>query len=158
MEWLFGKELSKLLNDEFVKNFIYISLLFSFWFIGIGNLSAQDREDITRMFREQEMKSWGDFIQNDNKHKCDQNIDVKFYHLDLEIALDSAYIIGNVSCKFEPTVNGLNEIRLDLDRSLTVDEVSNAGANFIQDGDEIIIQLDGKCILISSFAPGLTDT
>ncbi len=81
MEWLFGKELCKLLNDEIVKNFIRISLLFSFWFIGIGNLSAQDREDITRMFREQEMKSWGDFIQNEREHKGDQNIDVRFYHL-----------------------------------------------------------------------------
>ncbi|MFA5419201.1 MAG: M1 family aminopeptidase [Bacteroidales bacterium] len=54
----------------------------------------------------------------------DSTIDVKFYHLDIEIALDSSYLTGNVNFLITSQINGLNSLKLDLDSAFTIDSVS----------------------------------
>ncbi|NQU33254.1 MAG: T9SS type A sorting domain-containing protein [Bacteroidetes bacterium] len=55
----------------------------------------------------------------------DTTIDVKFYHLDVEIALDSAYINGSVSYHITSMINGLSSLKLDLDNAYTIDSISH---------------------------------
>ncbi len=54
----------------------------------------------------------------------DTTIDVNFYHLDIEIALDSAYLIGNVSYGITSLINGLSSLKLDLDSAFTIDSIT----------------------------------
>ena len=54
----------------------------------------------------------------------DTTIDIKFYHLDVEIALDSAYINGSVNYHITSMINGLSSLKLDLDNAFTIDSIS----------------------------------
>ncbi|MEZ5195316.1 MAG: hypothetical protein R2764_02620 [Bacteroidales bacterium] len=66
---------------------------------------------------------------------------MKFYHLDIEIGIESPYINGNVLVQFEPIVQELNFIRLDLNSALQVDSISHPCETF-KENDEIVITLD----------------
>jgi len=112
-----------------------------FYILSSYSATSQSRE-IMRQFRQLEMQSWQEFILKSEIHRGDENIDVKFYQLNVEIAIDSAYIIGDVLCKFEPVTDDLTEVRLDLDRSLMVTGISLPCESFEQVDDEIIIQLN----------------
>ena len=96
------------------------------------------------VFREHEMSSWKDLISRSQQHINDTTIDVKFYHLDIEIALDSVYISGNVKIIFEPLIDNLSELFLDLHQSLTVDSISSPYSSFSQSGDKIWIDLESE--------------
>jgi aminopeptidase N len=74
--------------------------------------------------------------------KGDTNIDVKFYHLDIEIGVPSPYIEGSVQIRFTPVTEELNSLRLNLNSALTVDSISLPSESFYQDNDEIVIQLE----------------
>ncbi|HSG68147.1 MAG TPA: M1 family aminopeptidase [Bacteroidales bacterium] len=102
---------------------------------------AQDRSGMDA-FHINESKTFNEYIRLSEKYIPDTLIDVKFYYLDLSIAIDSAYIQGQVSCVFEPTIDNLSEIRLSLNSSLTVDQVKGNASGFVQTGDSIIITLD----------------
>lgn len=54
----------------------------------------------------------------------DTTIDVNFYHLNVEIALDSAYIKGSVNYLVTSQIDGLTSLKLDLDSAFVVDSVS----------------------------------
>lgn len=60
----------------------------------------------------------------------DTTYDVQFYHLDLEIAVDSAYLEGNVGFVLRSEINGLTSLTLDLDSAYTVDSVSAPATGF----------------------------
>jgi hypothetical protein len=55
----------------------------------------------------------------------DTTFDVKFYHLDIEVSIDSVYIQGNISYLFTSKVNGLNSVVLDLDSVFIIDSISD---------------------------------
>jgi aminopeptidase N len=74
----------------------------------------------------------------------DERIDVKFYHLDLEISLDSTYLSGNVGIMFEVLENNLDNLSLDLDSTFSVDSVSSPVASYSQDGNQLNIELESS--------------
>ncbi len=103
---------------------------------------AQSRQDMDEFYAH-ETKTLSEFIRNSENNIPDTTIDVKFYYLDLSIAIDSPYIAGIVTCKFEPMINDLNKIWLSLNSSLQVDDVSGDVSSFYQIGDSIQINLNG---------------
>ncbi len=60
----------------------------------------------------------------------DTNFNVVFYHIDVEVAIDSAYLQGSVSYIIISELNGLNSINLDLDSAFAIDSVSAPIASF----------------------------
>ena len=60
----------------------------------------------------------------------DTTFDVKFYHLDVEIAIDSAHIQGNVSYLFTSKIDGLTNLTLDLDSAFIIDSISSPAVSF----------------------------
>ncbi len=121
---------------------LIIFLLSISYFTHIICQETNESQEIMNSFRQLEMKSWNEFRLNAEKQRGDANIDVKFYELDVEIAIDSAYIIGHVLCRFTPTVEGLEELHLDLNGALTVTSISEPSTSFSQENDQITIQLD----------------
>jgi len=103
---------------------------------------AQRSEELLR-HQEREWKSFKEYIRYDQDYIPDTNIDVKFYCLDLNVAIDSPYIEGVVICDFEPLVSGLDQVKLSLHKSLTVTGVDGNASSFVQTGDSIMIDLDG---------------
>jgi aminopeptidase N len=69
----------------------------------------------------------------------DTTFDVNFYHLDLEISIDSAYIQGNVGYLFTSKVNGLNSIVLDLESTFIVDSVSVPASTYTFLNNELTV-------------------
>ena len=71
----------------------------------------------------------------------DTTIDINFYHIDIEIALDSAYISGSVQVGFTSLINDLTQIRLDLDSAYTIDSISLPANSFDFTSNIITIDL-----------------
>lgn len=69
----------------------------------------------------------------------DTTFDVNFYHLDLAISVDSAYIEGYVSYLFTSKINGLSSIVLDLDSVFVVDSITYPVSNYTFSGKELMI-------------------
>jgi aminopeptidase N len=69
----------------------------------------------------------------------DTTFDVNFYHLDLEISIDHAYIQGNVGYLFTSKVNGLNSIILDLDNNFIIDSISSPSTTYTFFNNELTV-------------------
>ena len=103
-------------------------------------LVSQDEQGIID-FYEAEMSTM--------KHACfnrlmvtnDSLIDVGFYHLFIEPAIDSAYINGWATIGFTSRAGQLTQIKLDLQQSLQVDSIQGAIASFSHLGDSLVIIL-----------------
>ena len=113
---------------------------FASFIFGAAQLSAQD-SNAKEIFYQHEMQRWNELAERSVNHINDTTIDVHFYHLDIEVTIDSAYIAGSVEVMFEPKVDGLNELFLDLYHSLQVDSISAPCQSFSQSGDKIWITL-----------------
>ena len=72
----------------------------------------------------------------------DSSFDVGFYHLNLEVAIDSAFITGVVKYGLTASESGLDHIKLDLDSSFTVGSVWGAGTSFLFSGNVLTIYLN----------------
>ena len=118
-----------------------IVILFLSIFVGV-NLSAQTPDDAMTSFRNHEMQNWQDAVSESFEGRGDENIDIKFYHLNIEVAIDSAYIRGSVVCEFKPVLENLNQLYLDLHSSLLVDSISLPCESFYQTSDSLIINLE----------------
>lgn len=70
----------------------------------------------------------------------DSSFDVSFYHLDLEIAMDSSFIQGRVDYKLIVTKNGVSSIQLDLDHAFNVDQVGGVANSFTFSNNVLEIQ------------------
>lgn len=130
-----------------MKNLLIVSLILFFSY----NSNCQDKAEAKKVmndFRMTEMKSWNEFRLNEEKYRGDNSIDILFYHLDIEIAIDSAYISGDVLCRFTPLINDLDEIFLDLNDALAVTNISAPCDSFYQENNQIFIQLE------ESYNPG----
>ncbi len=122
-----------------MKKLLFTSLFFLFTII----LVQAQRDDALLSLQESEWKTFKEFIRYSEEFIPDTNIDVHFYYLDIAIAIDSHYIQGLVTCNFEPMMSGLEEIRLSLNSSLTVNDVTGDVTSFVRTGDSIMITLDG---------------
>lgn len=69
----------------------------------------------------------------------DTTYDVHFYHIDLEIAIDSPYLSGSVSYLVTSNVEGLNSLTLDLDDAFTVDSISAPASSFDFSNDQLTV-------------------
>jgi len=74
----------------------------------------------------------------------DTTIDINFYHIDIEIALDSAYVYGSVEVGFVSLVNELTHIRLDLDNAYDIDSISWPANTYNFTNNIITINLEGS--------------
>ena len=120
--------------------------------------NAQD-QDPMKIFRHHEILNWQNTTVDNSTRRGDENINVGFYHLSIEVSIDSVYIQGNVLCILTPTISDLDEFTLDLHRSLTVDSISEPCKSFYQEDDKILIQLDklykpGEIISLSIYYQG----
>lgn len=70
----------------------------------------------------------------------DTTFDIKHYHLAIQIAIDSAFIGGNVSYLAVANTDGLNSLKLDLDNAFTVDSASANVANYSLNANTLDIQ------------------
>lgn len=95
-----------------------------------------------------EFRSFKEFVIKNATFKVDTNIDVKFYHIDIEIGINSPFVGGSVLCRFEPLVTGLNALMLNLNGSLTVDSIGQPCESFYQANSDIVINLE------NSYNPG----
>lgn len=129
-----------------MKNLQKIVILLFLTFMGFGSF-AQSHEAMA-ILRHHELQNWQDAVIGNFAGRGDENIDVKFYHLTIEVAIDSAYIWGNVDCQFEPVLENLNQFYLDLHNSLKVDSISFPCDSFYQTSDSLVIQLN------DSYNPG----
>lgn len=121
---------------KYLKHFlIIISLIVSM------NLVSQKSEALLKQYH-YEYETFKEFIIKNSQYKGDTTIDIKFYHIDIEIGISSPWIGGNVLTRFEPNSDGLSSLYLDLNSALQVDSISAPCESFDQLGDAIYITLD----------------
>jgi aminopeptidase N len=122
------------------------SRLYIIFFIVLTSIShtfSQKSEALLELY-DYEFKSFKEFVAKNATYKGDTSINVKFYNIDIEIGIESPFVGGSVLCRFEPLVEGLNTIRMNLNSSLTVDSISAPCESFYQENDEIVILLENN--------------
>lgn len=112
-----------------------------------GNMPAQKSQVLLNHYQN-EYRNFREFIARSLTFKGDTNIDVRFYHIDIEIGINSPYVGGSVLCRFEPVIPGLNTLSLNLNGALSVDSISYPCDSFTHTGSEIAITLE------NSYEPG----
>ena len=121
---------------KYINHFLALSL-----FLASVSLFAQKSEAILMQYHH-EYETFKEFIIKNSQYKGDTTIDVKFYHIDIEIGINSPYIEGSVMTRFEPLMDEFSELYIDLNSALQVDSISAPCENFDQLGDAIFITLD----------------
>lgn len=118
-------------------NFRFLLILFSQ--VGYAQCELFERE----RFYEQEWENQKPAFQSrtQTQLRSDTTIDIKFYHLDVSIAIDSHYISGSVSINLQPTINNLSAIKLNLHSSMIVDSVTMDAVSFSPLNDIVSINL-----------------
>jgi len=102
---------------------------------------AQQENSLDKHYHH-EMQTFKEFVIKNATYKGDENIDVKFYHIDISIGVEEPYVGGRVQCVFEPTIDDLNTLELNLNSALTVSNISEPCNSFYQSDDKIFITLD----------------
>lgn len=123
-----------------MKTFLIYFLLLIFL---SGECFAQLQQGDRILFYQQEWENY--MISAKDKAvlelNLDTNIDVKFYHLDVKIEIDSHYIAGSTYIQFQPTINNLNTVKLNLHSSLIVDSVTLDAVSAVAINNNIIVNL-----------------
>jgi len=120
-----------------------ITILLTMSFVVSESAFAQISEE-TLKFYESEQQTWRKYIAEFKHFSGESNFDVTFYHLDVEINVESPYIRGSVLCQFKATENEVQNIKLNLHRSLSIDSISGNTSDFNCANDSIYITLDGS--------------
>jgi len=105
------------------------------------SLYAQKPESLLNHYRSE----WNQLSRGEEEApRIDTLFDVGFYHLDVEINVNTPYIQGNVSYKVNVGVSELEEIWLDLHHALNIDSIAGDCSGFQIDKyrDKVRIQLD----------------
>ncbi len=121
--------------------FLLLLLITGFQGIAQKPVALQHQYDL-------EFQNFKEFVAKNATFKGDTNIDVKFYYLNISIGVESPFVGGSVLCRFEPEINGLTSLNLNLNPSLNVDSISEPCTSYSRSGNEININLNG------SFNPG----
>jgi aminopeptidase N len=93
-------------------------------------------------FYSHEHQNWYEKITWQKSTQTGSNIDVLFYHINADIKIHSPYIRANVICRFKIQKTNVNQITLDLHRSLTVDSITGNAQDFKAIEDHLQIDLD----------------
>ncbi len=128
---------------------------------GFGASSAGSSE-ATEMLYRAEIRSWLEYMERFRDFTPDTSTDARFYHLDVDIAIDSPFIQGNVLCEFEIKEPGLDRIALNLHHSLTIDSITGDVGGYAFDNDTVYVQLDqpydpGESILATVYYHGVPE-
>lgn len=138
-------------KDRVLKNVIVLNFKPMHKFLTLGFLSfflsvfcvAQHLNSNRNLFYQQEWENhkmtWHEKTRS--PLITDSTIDIKFYHLDLQIAIDSHYIGGSVRIKLQPTINNLSSLTLNLHSSMMVDSVTMDAASYSSMNDILSIGL-----------------
>ncbi len=89
-----------------------------------------------------EWNNFQDFIEASLNDNADTTIDVKFYHLSLDIGIYDPYLIGNTKCIFQALVEDFDHLHLDLNSSMNIDSITGPVAGFDHNDDIIEINLN----------------
>ncbi len=96
-------------------------------------------------------------IERHNPHACehqhfpnktdwypveDPNYDVHFYHIDVEIAVDSIYLSGSVKFIISSNIDDLNSIMVDLDQTFDIESISTPVSSFTFEDNVLNLQLE----------------
>jgi aminopeptidase N len=102
---------------------------------------AQKSETL-KHFYELEQQTWQSHVFRAADFEEPTNFDVTFYHLDIDVRIDTPFISGNVLCRFRSNENGLSSIHLSLQYALIITDIAGNAASFEQTGDTVYIELD----------------
>jgi aminopeptidase N len=129
------------LNFNPMKLFLNSWLLLFILFSNVGHAQCEQFE--RDQFYEQEWENQKLAFQSraQIQLRSDTAIDIKFYHLDVKIAIDSQYISGSVYIKFQPTENNLNTLKLNLKSFMIVDSVTMDAVSFSSLNDIVSVNL-----------------
>ncbi len=97
---------------------------------------------IREEFYRNEFQNWKEYIGRFQDCTPDSSFDVTFYHLDVDIGVESPFIGGNVLCEFDVGEPNLQAIRLNLHESMTIDSITGSVNAHTFGNDTINIELD----------------
>lgn len=115
---------------------------FSFFLLLFNGIMFAQQEVVKQKFYEAEHQTWLDAMRLAKNHSAQENFDVLFYHLRVEVAVDERYIEGNLLCRFTAVENNITSIELDLTDSLIVENIAGNVSSFTRGSDKIYIQLN----------------
>jgi len=104
--------------------------------------SSEAESDALQQLYQLEQENWRNYIQRFAEFDPDSSFDVTFYYINIDIALDSQYIVGDVQCRFDIEENNTYLVKLFLQNSLTVDSVTGHVLDYIHSHDTVVVQLD----------------
>lgn len=114
---------------------------FVIFFLPILCFANEQNTDIFQHFRQSEEQNWIDMFQNANAVTNDSTIDIRFYHINIDVAVHKKYIRGNVLVKFDSRIDNLTSITLDLQRSFQIDSITGAASSYQFQNDVLTISL-----------------
>ena len=120
-----------------------LSKLIHFGFIFIllvMNENYSQNIHTNNQFHDFEQERWKDYINNSNSIIADPNIDILFYHLNLEIKISSPFIKGYVKSIFQVQNDNVNKILLNLHNSLNIDSITGISNSFKFENNLITIE------------------
>ncbi|TCO06872.1 M1 family aminopeptidase [Natronoflexus pectinivorans] len=107
------------------------------------NLEAQKRQrpSLPETGLSEEQKARKEFMQQEwdtymslksatNLLDTDDNIDITFYHITLDVNISAKSISGNTYIELFPLVNNLSQLRLNLHNSMTITSIGEDGASW----------------------------
>ena len=106
------------------------------------------KPDALQKHYQNELKTFKEAMIRSQKMSPDTNIDVKFYHLELDISLGSPFLQATSTCILEPASENLSEVTLNLHGSMNVNSISGPVASFQHNSPNL------KIFLSETFDPG----
>jgi len=93
-------------------------------------------------FYQLEQQNWTEYILASRNLPAFSNFDVKFYHLHIDLSLNSPYLLGNVLCRFTATEDNTDSIKLNLRREYAIDSIQGMVSSYSFVNDTLTIVLD----------------
>ncbi|MEZ5358666.1 MAG: M1 family aminopeptidase [Candidatus Zixiibacteriota bacterium] len=100
------------------------------------------RSEALQQLYDAEQQSWQEYMIRFADVYPDSTFDVTFYYINIDVAVDSEYIAGDVRCLFTVLEDGIDLIRLNLQDSLGIDSITGNCSSFTHSNDTIYISLD----------------
>lgn len=74
----------------------------------------------------------------------DSTYDVHFYHIDVEIAVDSVWMSGEVTFLISSNIDGLNSLLIDLDQTYIIESISAPVSDYTFNNNVILLNLENS--------------
>ncbi len=112
------------------------------FFVPLCSFAADFHTDVFQQFRAAEEQRWMELIHTSQSVSHDSSIDIRFYHIKIDVAVHKKYIRGDVLVRFDSRINNLTAITLDLQRSFHIDSLTGAASSFQFKNDVLTVSLD----------------